>query len=89
MGVGDYRVKPGDWELRNHVNEVCCFNSKLEWVKVCLKFEDAFFCALLQWWDFLIASLKVSIECYKALNLPLSEVVNAFKFCFIDNHQCC
>ena len=54
VGVGDYRVKPGDWELRGHVNEVCCFDSKLEWVKVCLKFEDAFFCALLQWWDFLI-----------------------------------
>ena len=39
-GVGDYWVKPGDWELGDHVNEVCCFDSKLEWVKVCSKVED-------------------------------------------------
>ena len=46
MGAGDQWVKPGDWELGDQVNEVCCFDSKLEWVKVCLKFEDAW---LLQW----------------------------------------
>ena len=62
-GVGDQWVKPGDWELRDHMNKVCCFNSKSKWVKGCSKFEDAFFCGLLQWWDFLIASLKVSTEC--------------------------
>ena len=69
------------------MNEVCCFDSRLEWVKVCLKFENAFFCGFLQWWDFLIASIKVSTECWKALNLPLSEVVNALFF--IDSHQWC
>ena len=60
-GVGDQWVKPGDWELGDHVNEVCCFDSKLEWLKVCWKFEDAFFCGLLQWCDFLIASLRPSL----------------------------
>ena len=28
VGVGAYWVKPGDWELGDHVNEVCCFDSK-------------------------------------------------------------
>ena len=68
--MGDYWVKPADQELGDHVNEVCCFDSNIEWVKVCSKFKDAFFSGLLQWWDFLIASLKVSTECYKALNQP-------------------
>ena len=31
--VGDQLVKSGDWELGDHVTELCCFNSKLEWVK--------------------------------------------------------
>ena len=46
VGAEDQWVKPGDWELGDHVNEVCCFDSKLEWVKVCSKFEDVW---LLQW----------------------------------------
>ena len=37
-GVGDQWVKPGDWELGDHMNEICCFDSKLEWVMVCSKF---------------------------------------------------
>ena len=49
----DYWLKPGDWELGDHVNEVCCFDSKLKWVKVCSKFEDAFFagCAMVGFSD--------------------------------------
>ena len=54
--------KAGDWELGDHVNEVCCFFDSKVKVWVGSKFEDAFFCGLLQWWDFLIASLKVSTE---------------------------
>ena len=27
-GVGGYWVQPEDWELGDHVNEVCCFDSK-------------------------------------------------------------
>ena len=35
VAMGDYWVKLGDWELGDwelgdHVNEVCCFDSKLE-----------------------------------------------------------
>ena len=33
-GVGDYWVKPGDWEMGDHVNEVCSFDSKLQLVKI-------------------------------------------------------
>ena len=33
-GVGDQWVKAGDWELGDHcVTELCCFDSKLKWVK--------------------------------------------------------
>ena len=35
-GVEDQRVKSRDWELGDHI---CCFDSKLQWVKVCLKFD--------------------------------------------------
>ena len=61
-----------------------------------LEFEDAFAAGqflILQWWDFLIASLQMSTECKKTLtnprtNLPaLSEVIDAF--CFINHHQGC
>ena len=27
-GVVDHWVKPGDWELGDHVTELCCFDSK-------------------------------------------------------------
>ena len=50
-GMGDYWVKLGDWEMGDHVNEVCCFirfQIILEWGKVYSKFDDAFFCGLLQ-----------------------------------------
>ena len=33
-GAEDQWVKPGEWELGDHVNKLC-FDSKLEWVKVC------------------------------------------------------
>ena len=38
-GAGDQWVKSGDWELRDHLIEFCCFDSKLKWVKVCSKFD--------------------------------------------------
>ena len=34
VGAGDQWVKLGDWELGDHVTELC-FNFKLEWVKAC------------------------------------------------------
>ena len=39
MGVEDQWVKSGDWELGDHVIELCCFDFKLKRVKVCLKFD--------------------------------------------------
>ena len=48
-GVGDQWIKSGNWKLGDHVIEFCCFDSKLKWVKVCLKFDwqcvidDAFY----------------------------------------------
>ena len=83
-GSGRLLSKTGRLGSGRSRDKVCCFDSKLEWLKVCLKFEDDFFCGLLQWWDFLIVSLKVNTEYYKSLNLPLNKAVNAFSF--IDNH---
>ena len=55
--------KSGDWELGDNMIELCCFDSKLKWVKVCLKFDDVFFCRMLQWWDFLVAPLLNVRKC--------------------------
>ena len=38
-GAGDQWVKSGDWELGNHMIELCCFDSTLKLVKVCSKFD--------------------------------------------------
>ena len=46
-GNGRSVGKTGEWELEDHVNGVCCFNSKLEGACMCLKFDD-FFCGMLQ-----------------------------------------
>ena len=29
-------VKSGDWELGDHMIKLCCCDSKLKWVKVCI-----------------------------------------------------
>ena len=53
MGEGDQWVKPGNWELGDHVTELC-FDSKLEWVKVCSSLRIRLqFLGMFQWWDFL------------------------------------
>ena len=38
-GAGDQWVKSGDWELGDHMIELCFFNSKLKWVKISSKFD--------------------------------------------------
>ena len=54
VGMGDQWVKPGDWELGDHVTDLC-FNYKLG--ESLLEFENGFsFSRCLQWWDFLIVS---------------------------------
>ena len=36
-GAGDQWVKSGDWELEDHMIELCCFDFKLKWVKVTMR----------------------------------------------------
>ena len=38
-GAGDQWVKSGDRELGDHMIELCCFDSKLKWMKVRSKFD--------------------------------------------------
>ena len=46
-GVGDRWVKSGDWELGDHIIELCCFDSKLKMgeglLKVGLVMKDALY----------------------------------------------
>ena len=58
------------------------FRFQIEMDKVSSKLDDAFFCGMLQQWDFLVAPLQN----VRNLQISLSEV-NAF--CFINHYQGC